>query len=140
MRFKRDENGEEPEFQMAPMVDIVFLLLVFFMVTASFIIEESELKISLPVTESAVISDELPDEVIIYVMRDGGVAVNGMEYDSPGSKDLPELRDMLGKLSSVFSDQTVIMQADGGVRHGRVVDILNVCVSSGVTNVSFYMP
>ncbi len=140
MQFNREGGGETVEIQMAPMVDIVFLLLVFFMVTASFIIEESEIKISLPATASAVSAEELPDEVIIYIMSDGGVAVNDREYDSRESEDLPELRGMLGRLSSIFKDQNVIIQADGGVYHGRVVQVLNACVASGITNISFYMP
>ncbi len=140
MQFRRDENGGKVEIQMAPMVDIVFLLLVFFMVTASFITEESQIKISLPVTAAAASADELPDEVIIFVMSDGGIAVNDREYDSPDSKELPELQGMLSKLASFFTDQNVIIQADGTVPHGRVVDVLNACVASGVQNISFYMP
>ncbi len=140
MRFAREGNGEKIEIQMAPMVDIVFLLLVFFMVSASFIVEESELKSNVPVTEAAVSADELPDEVVIYVMSDGGIAVNDREYDSPGSRELPQLRAMLEKLGSVFTDQDVIIQADGAASHGRVVDVLNACVASDITNISFYMP
>lgn len=140
MQLNRERNGQKVEFQMAPMVDIVFLLLIFFMVTASFVIEESELKISLPATEAAESPEELPDEVIIQVMWDGGVAVNQTEYDSPGSKELPELRAMLTKLASIFAGQNVIIQADGSASHGRVVDVLNACVASGVMNISFYNP
>ena len=141
MKFDRETNGGKVEIQMAPMVDIVFLLLVFFMATASFITEESQLKISLPVTAAATSTeDELPDEVIIFVMSDGGIAVNDREYDSPDSEELPELRDTLSKLASFFTDQNVIIQADGNVPHGRVVDVLNACVASGVQNISFYMP
>lgn len=139
MQFGRDRNGGKIEIQMAPMVDIVFLLLVFFMVTASFIVEESELKISLPVVKAAVSAEELPDEVVIHIMSDGGIAVNEREYDSSGSKELPELRAVLSKLASIFSDQNVIIEADGHVSHGRVVDILNACVASGITNISFYL-
>lgn len=139
MQFRRDGNGEKPEFQMAPMVDIVFLLLVFFMVTASFVVEESELKISLPAMQ-AVSADELPDEVTIHIMGDGGIAVNESEYDSPDSRELPELRAMLVKLASIYKDQNVILQADGSVSHGRVVDVLNACVASKIINISFYMP
>ena len=122
------------------MVDIVFLLLVFFMVSASFIVEESELKINLPATQAAVSAEEVPDEVLIHVMSDGGVSVNDREYDSPGSIELPQLRAMLRKLGSVFTDQNVIIQADGAATHGRVVDVLNACVASDITNISFYMP
>ena len=139
MQFNRDTNDEKIEVQMAPMVDIVFLLLVFFMVTASFIVEESELKISLPAIQT-VSADELPDEVIIHIMSDGGIAVNESEYDSPDSSELPELRAMLVKLASIYKDQNVILQADGDVSHGRVVDVLNACVASNIINISFYMP
>ncbi len=140
MQFGRDRNGEKIEIQMAPMVDIVFLLLVFFMVTASFVVEESQLKISLPVVKASVSAEELPDEVVIHIMSDGGIAVNEREYDFPGSKELPELRAVLSKLASIFSNQNVIIEADGRVSHGRVVDVLNACAASGVTNISFYMP
>jgi len=140
MQFNRNGNGRKVEFQMAPMVDIVFLLLIFFMVTASFVIEESQLKINLPATEAAVAAEELPDQVLIHIRSDGGVAVNEREMDSPGSRELPELRTMLTDLISIFTDQNVIIQADGSASHGRVVDVLNACVASGITNISFYMP
>ena len=140
MQFNRNGNGRKVEFQMAPMVDIVFLLLIFFMVTASFVIEESQLKINLPATEAPVAAEELPDQVLIHIRSDGGVAVNEREMDSPGSRELPELRTMLTDLISIFTDQNVIIQADGRASHGRVVDVLNACVASGITNISFYMP
>ena len=139
MRFARDED-ESIEVQMAPLVDIVFLLLVFFMCSVSFVTEESELKISLPAVAAAVAAEELPDEVLIHVRRGGRVLVNEKEYDSAESKELPELRDMLSRLASVFKDQNVIIQADDRAMHGRVVDVLNACVASGVVNISFYMP
>lgn len=137
MRFAR-ETEEKIVFQVAPMVDIVFLLLVFFMVSTTFRPEESELKVNLPVAGMASVSAAELEDVIIYIMSDGGVAVNQQEYDSPTSKELPQLRTMLRKLSSVFRDQAVIIQTDKDVPLGRVVDVLNACAASGIKNISFY--
>ena len=137
---KRLNRQEKPEIPMAPMIDVVFLLLIFFMVSASFKIMESEICVNLPVAAAVEPDAKIPDEVIIDILSDGAVFVNEQEYDSSKSKDLPQLRTMLYRLREVFKNQSVIIRGQKEVPHGRVVDVLNVCAAAEIGRISFFAP
>ena len=88
-RLKR--HDEVVGMPMGPMIDMVFLLLVFFMVTAKPIKQESDLGFGLP---GAVAQDEpidIPDEQRLIIRGDLQVVLNDLEIDAPESSDLPEL-------------------------------------------------
>jgi biopolymer transport protein ExbD len=140
MRIRKSLIPEEKvELQMAPMIDCVFQLLVYFMVATHFLQTETELNVNLPVSAEVMTqSQPTADEVIIEITDNGNVVVNSQEYDSPQDKDLPQLVSMLSRLSSVYNDQPVIIQPAEGVSHGRVVDVLNACAASNIKNISFY--
>ncbi len=80
---------EDPDIQVAPLIDMVFLLLVYFMASASLARPEADLGIRLPGMLSQAQSVELPDEQMIEVRASGHIALNGRDYDSPDSTDLP---------------------------------------------------
>jgi biopolymer transport protein ExbD len=132
----REEEEEEPELQMSPMIDIIFQLIIFFMCATSFQIVESELKTNLPtVSDDAVVQKF--ENVVIFINREGRVFVENKEYDSPSSRELPQLTSMLMQLKRFFEQQPVIIQSDKEVPHQRIVDVLNACAAAGINNVSF---
>jgi biopolymer transport protein ExbD len=137
MRLPTDTE-DKIELQMGPMIDIIFQLIIFFLCASTFNPTENELKVNLPTTPSEAVSAKSLDDVTIYITKNGSVVVNNKEYDSKDSRELPQVIDMLTKLHTVFPDQGVIIQPEKGVRHGRVVEVLNACASSGITDVSFY--
>lgn len=138
MRFLKAAS-EEPGFQMAPMIDIVFQLLIFFMCASSFFSIEAQLNINLP-TVTTTAPTKIAEEVIINILSDGSVTVNEKQYDTPQSKDLPELVAMLTSLAETFESQPVIIFADWDVSHERVVNVLNACVAAKIKSVSFLVP
>lgn len=138
MRFLKAES-DEPGFQMAPMVDIVFQLLIFFMCASSFFGSEAQLNINLP-TVTTVAPTKVAEDVIINILSDGSVTVNEKQYDSSESKDLPELVAMLTSLTETFETQPVIIYADWDVSHERVINVLNACAAAKVKSVSFLVP
>jgi len=141
MSFKGKSKAQEKlEIPMAPMIDVVFLLLIFFMVSASFKIMESEIGVNLPVAAAVEQDAKIPDEVIIDVLSDGAIFVNEQEYDSSESKDLLQLRTMLSRLREIFKDQAVIIRGQEEVPHGRVVDVLNTCAAAEIERISFFAP
>jgi len=140
MRFAREVESDEPGFQMAPMIDIVFQLIIFFMCASSFAILESQMDVNLPARAEAKPAGEIMEEVFINILADNTVLANGRQYDSPGSKDLTELRTMLTELASVFKDQVVIVQAEWQVPHERVIQVLNACAAAKIKNISFVTP
>ena len=91
MRLKRNKLDEKPEIQMTPMIDCVFLLLIFFMVSSTFYRQEADISFSLPGLAEQSEAVEIPDEQVIEITDTGRVLLNDLEYDSVGNSDLPEL-------------------------------------------------
>ena len=135
---KHDEVVGMP---MGPMIDMVFLLLVFFMVTAKPIKQESDLGFGLP---GAVVQDEpidIPDEQRLIIRGDLQVVLNDLEIDAPDSSDLPELFATLERFRQAAelsgSKAMLTIAPDKDVPHQRVVDVLNVCGRAQLTDVTF---
>ena len=124
-------------FQIAPMVDVVFVLLLFFMSCAGSQIIEKELNINLPSGRASL--DGIPSTpIIIDIFPDGKIQSSGKVYDSPTSKDLPELKAWLKDTIAKFGDKDpVIIRPDPQTRHERIMDVLNAASASGVTKLSF---
>ena len=138
MRFSKDSKGEKIDFAIAPMIDVVFLLLIFFISTSSLKLQETQLGVNIPTSAAKEIqSEEVLDEILIAIDETNQVFVNDKKYDSPESETLPELTRMLYKLGRVFAEQEVVIDIKKGVKHGRVVDVLNSCAAARIENISF---
>ena len=129
------------EMQMGPMIDMVFLLLVFFMVTAKPIKQESDIDISLPGTISQEEAIDFPDELQIIIQSNGQVIVNEMPTDSPTSPELPSLLSTLLRVKqSADANKTealVTINPEDSAQHQRIVDVLNTCAKAQITGVTF---
>ncbi len=125
-------------FQIAPMVDVVFVLLLFFMASAGSQVIEKELNISLPSGRTNSPNAVPTTPIIIDIMPDGKVQMNNKVYDSPTSKELPELKTWLKETIAKFGDKDpVIIRPDPETKHERVMDVLNAASAAGVTKLSF---
>ena len=91
MRLKRNKLEEKMEIQMTPMIDCVFLLLIFFMVSSTFYRQEADISFALPGVADQSEAVEIPDEQIIEITADGNVFLNDLQYDAPATPNLPEL-------------------------------------------------
>ena len=126
-----DRNGEEElTLNLAPMIDVVFLLLVFFMVATTFVEPEKQLDLELPPAESGAEPQELPDELLIQVLRDGRILLGGDEH-SPES-----LRGELERTARARPATPVTVRGDEAVDYGRVVGVLDLCHLAGLTSTS----
>jgi biopolymer transport protein ExbD len=129
------------EMQMGPMIDMVFLLLVFFMVTAKPIKPESDINIGLPGTVAQEEALDIPDEQRILIRADGQVILNDLEMDSPTSSQLPTLLVTLVRFKETTdankSEALVTIDAEDEATHQRIVDVLNVCAKAEITGVTF---
>lgn len=137
----RRRDTELVEMQMGPMIDMVFLLLVFFMVTAKPIKQESDISLGLPGTVSAEETVDLPDEQRIRIEDDGRIVLNDAVLGEPGDEKLDELVATLKRFkeSAVAnkSEALVTLDAADGTRHQRIVDVLNACARADITGVTF---
>ncbi len=122
-------------FQIAPMLDILFVLLLFFMVSAGAQKHEVGLTTQLPGQGSG---SSVPVEVGID--EDGQVSVQGAPYDTPTDHDLPQLVDHLKGVVSANDAQPVVITPTRSTRQQRVVDVLNACAAAKVKNLAFGTP
>ena len=140
MKIRR-RDSELVEMQMGPMIDMVFLLLVFFMVTAKPIKQESDISLGLPGTVSAEESVDLPDEQRIRIEDDGRIVLNDATMAEPGDAKLTELVATLKRFKESAdankNDALVTLDAADGTTHQRIVDVLNACARADITGVTF---
>lgn len=126
----RDDEIPEPEFSMAPLIDIVFQLLIFFMCATSYSKQEKELGIELPNASNAHTPELKPEEIVINVFRDGRVSVLGRDVTHEG------LVDALVDAAHAQSDVPVTIRGDRLVHHEDVVAVMDACGSAGLTNLT----
>ena len=132
---------DEPELDVTSLIDLVFLLLVFFMVTCSLVKSEGDLGIQLPGMVAQAESVDMPDEQIIEIKANGRVYLNNQEYDSFDSTDLPGLTNTLEryKAASLASKTKALItiSADNATKHQRVIDVMNACAAAKIKNITF---
>lgn len=131
MRFGRRVQQEAEDIQMAPLIDIVFLTLVFFMMTAVYSSLESEIDITLPTASSAVQSERTRGEIFINLREDGKIVLNEREVT------LPELQQILNRVAEYFPGGAIIIRGDREAILGRAIAILDCCKNADIQNVSF---
>jgi biopolymer transport protein ExbD len=140
----RSIDGEQLNmgFQIAPMIDVVFVIMLFFMVMAGAVKVERELKTKLPgVAQAATTEEQPPDEIIVTVEETGVVTLNEEEFDSPENKSLPTFTDTLMRLKQEADSRNakvmVTIQAEEQARYERVIDVLNAMAKAKIGNVTF---
>ncbi len=131
-------------FQIAPMIDVVFVIMLFFMVMAGAVKVERELPSKLPGIAETAGPSESPDEMVITITESGEVSLNDEPIDSPTSKDLPALRATLTRLKrasdAAKTPTLVTIVSEPQAKYGRTVDVLDALAVSQIENVSFTVP
>ena len=131
MNFRKNRVPQDLGFQIAPMIDIVFLLLCFFVTSQIFSQWEAEIDITLPTAQSGDVPQRLPGEVIINLRADGEMVVNGRSLVED------DLSRMLVQLSELFHGQPVILRADKQTAYEHVIRVLDLCRQADIWNISF---
>ncbi len=146
MRRKRSHRRKKSAevhlgFQIAPMIDVVFVILLFFIVQAGDIQVENSHVTKLPGTVEPKDGAPTPDEIAIRIEDDGQIYMNDDPLDSPENKDLPELAGNLGQLressDAAGSEVLVTIYANELAPYQRVIDVLDALSRARITNVSF---
>ncbi len=131
MNFRKQSVPEPAGFQIAPMVDIVFLLLIFFLVTWNFARYETELDVKVPTAKEGKESRRAAGEVIINVRTDGTIVMNRRPLTAQ------ELDSTLRKISELYPDQAVILRGDEDTDYRHIVNVLDICRAANIWNVAF---
>ena len=120
-------------FQIAPMVDVVFVLMLFFMACAGWQKNERELSASLPGSGSGSLTP-----LIIEIAGDGRVLLNDQPLGESSDRQLTRLRAWMKDARARFgTDDPVIIRPAAATRHERLIDVLNATRAAGVATVSF---
>jgi len=123
-------------FQIAPMLDILFVLLLFFMVSAGAQKHEASLTTQLP----GIGAPGGAAPVTVSIDAEGQVTIADAPYDSPTDPALPQLEKHLEGIISAEAEQPVVITPSRSARHQRVVDVLNACAAAKVKNLAFGTP
>jgi len=122
-------------FQLAPMLDVVFLLLIFFVVTQKFILNEQDLKVKVPTApQSTEEASRAIDEIIINAREENGELIVTIDREI---FTLDKLSAMLKRMVAVNPNQPVRIRGDADMRWQKVTDVITVCTQAGVSQVSF---
>ena len=129
---------------MGPMIDMVFLLLVFFMVTAKPIKPEADINLGLPGMAEQDEPVELPDEQRILIKANGEVVLNEQTVAAPDDSVLEKFTETMTRLvksaEASKAELLVTLSPEDTAIHQRLVDVLNACAQAGATNVTFDQP
>jgi biopolymer transport protein ExbD/biopolymer transport protein TolR len=127
MGFLRKQR-EEPRVDLTPMVDVVFLLLIFFMISTTFV-ESPGISIKLPEASSQTIDRE-PKEIKIYLSQDGDI------YHGDKKISIDDYKGLLADHQSDAKQTTVLLLADQESRHGKVVILMDLARDAGFTKLA----
>lgn len=127
----RQLQEETESIQMAPLIDIVFLTLIFFMVTSVYANLESEVDIVLPTADTAKQNERTQGEIFINLRADGAIIVNERKME------VPELQDVLLRVAKYFPGGAVIIRGDTSAQLGRAMQILDCCRKADIQNIAF---
>jgi len=140
---KRRSPEASPDlgFQIAPMIDVVFVVLVFFMSLTAAIKIEAELNTKLPGGIASATSVDLPDEQTIGIEANGQVLLNDAPFDAPTDAALPNLSNTLKRLKenadNAKTKLLITISSDSKAPYYRTIDVLNALAAASVDNVTF---
>jgi biopolymer transport protein ExbD len=142
MNLQKILKDDKVELQIAPLIDVVFLLLIYFMVTASLVKKEADISFMLPARVDQSESIEMPIEVAIEIASEGDVVVEGMIFprdDHDLDTLITRLMEFREAAESSGSELIVNILPAEEVLHGRIVDVMSACAAAEVRNTSFSM-
>lgn len=122
MRFLRRSSPIKALFDLTPLIDCVFLLLIFFMVSTSFATLRQGMKVNLPSTRTP--QEKLEEKIVISLTRDGHIFL--------GKKPV-EKKELFQALKKKLKgrESTVLINADREVLHGKVVEVMDISKRAG---------
>lgn len=141
LRDSRKNRRVSVDLDITPLIDVVFLLLIFFLVTSTFSkTEDAEIPINLP---SAASGDKVTEtqKVVLFITEDGSVEIKS-DADDPGNVldgeqiEGATLNEKLTKLYAKHPDASVLLRGDKLATHGKVIEVLDQIKESGFKSVN----
>jgi biopolymer transport protein ExbD len=131
MNFGSKIGQQRHGFPLTSMIDLLFILLIFFMTASMYAQFESELNVEVPVSSEAVPVEREPTEIIVNVTEDGKFIVNQIE------RSVAEIEDMLQRIAKLHKGSHIILRGDKETAWRNMVKVLDSCKKADIWNVSF---
>ncbi len=133
MRIPREESSDDNVINISSLLDVMFILIIFFLATATFTEEERDIQVNLPQSAAAQSSTQAPKMIVINVREDGTYHVANQ------SMDIASLKNTLIEAVSSNPDQKVMVRGDRNALHGNVANAISVCKQVGIhkTNIGY---
>ncbi len=127
--MKALHEEEQYEIPLTSLIDVVFLLLIFFLVATNFNRLETDHSVTLPESEAGVKADSAPSRLVINIREAGTLVVNGKVMTET------ELRGLVADFSGAYPERPAVIRADARVAYSAVMRVFGICRSGGVRNV-----
>ena len=128
------ESLDEPSLNLTPMIDIVFLLIIFFMVGARFSEIEQQFDVKLPQADALTPMSQAPDPIVINISRDGSISIGGDVVTRS------ELKTRLQAARENWSEQAAVIRGDGEAVYQSVMDVVAICHQVKMKNALAFQP
>ncbi len=136
MKFKIPIEGGDDEINMAPMIDMVFLLLIFFMV-ASHLTALERVPVLLPVADKAVVPKEARGRQLITIRAEDNLKETATIYMNLQAVDINQFATEIKKMYEADENLQVYLRADRFVKHRFVKGVMEACADAGVVDIIF---
>lgn len=126
MFLKARQVDQDLSLELTPLIDMVFLLLIFFLVATTFHQEEREMQIALPVATSAGPISALLQELVVNVDEEGHIILGGRRMEPQA------LRSMIAEAVELNPQQKVTIRGDRRTAYANIVTVLDICKGAGI--------
>jgi len=126
----KTQIDDMPNLNLTSMIDIVFLLIIFFMVGTKFVDQERKIALEVPHVSNHGALTSAPERRVVNVYRDGDVTIDGK------SVSLTELVAQLTSARKQYAELGVLVRGDGSGEFQRVAEVLNACKQAGIAELA----
>jgi biopolymer transport protein ExbD len=130
MKF-RNHKMAPAELQLAPMLDVVFQLLIFFLVSFEFQRTEFDMKVSVPSAQEGADPKRALGEIIVNVRKSGEVVVENQTMTQA------QLKEKLSAIAKQHKNQPIRLRGDAECAYQTIVEVIDTCQKAGIWNISF---
>jgi biopolymer transport protein ExbD len=127
MRISQPTHDEEGQINLMPLIDMVFLLLIFFLIATTFAQEERDNAVQLPGTAQVQPLSAPPQQLIVNIRHDGEIVVNRKTLPGPDA-----LRELLERVIREQPRREVLVRCDQRAIHKHFAGVVRVCRESGI--------
>jgi biopolymer transport protein ExbD len=131
MKFRVHHPTESHGMNLVPLIDVLFILLIFFIVTFAMARFETEVNISVPAAEKGTVSNRRVGELVVNIRADGTIVLNSQVLDEA---------TLLGKFTDIAKldrKRAIILRGDENVQYRHLFRVLDLCHRAGLYHVSF---